>query len=153
VDEINTVKVTNAVSSFEIYYGQKRHLTFLQRSGNSRTNTETSILSEHETSLLKDLDVSMYALATLNLSLVHPTSQSTLIARKPTPVDLPAVKGASPDVSLMRDVDSSAYKIATIDLSLIHASDGRPRRQLHWTTSLFKKARCQTLPSHYPPLK
>jgi len=68
----------------------------------------------------------MYALATLNLSLVHPTSQSTLIARQPTPVDPPVMRGASPDLSLLRDVDSSAYKIATIDLSLIHASDGQP---------------------------
>jgi hypothetical protein len=92
VDGTNTVKVTNAVSSFEIYYGQKRHLTFLQRSGHSRTNTETSILSEHEISLLKDIDASMYVLATLNLSLVHPTSQSTPIAQQPTPVDLPAVR-------------------------------------------------------------
>jgi serine/arginine repetitive matrix protein 2 len=85
-------------------------------------------LSEHELSLLKDLDASMYALATLNLSLVHPSSQSTLTARQPTLME-PPVTATSMDVSLSRDVDSSAYKIATIDLSLIHPSDG-PRAQV-----------------------
>lgn len=65
----------------------------------------------------------MYALATLNLSLVHPSSQSTLTARQPTLME-PPVAAVSTDMSLSRDVDSSAYKIATIDLSLIHPSDG-----------------------------
>ena len=79
-------------------------------------------MSEYEQSLLKDLDASMYALATLNLSLVHPSSQSTLIAGQPAALEPPAAT-ASTDISLSRSIDNSAYKTATIDLSLIHPSD------------------------------
>lgn len=88
----------------------------------TRTDTESSVLSEHELSLLKDLDASMYALATLNLGLGQPSSQTTLTGREPV---VPATLEAAPavgDVSLARDIDSSAYRIATIDLSLIHPS-------------------------------
>jgi hypothetical protein len=78
-------------------------------------------LSEYEQSPLKDLDASMYALATLNLLLVHPSSQSTLTAGQPVALE-PAVT-ASTDISLSRGIDNSAYKTATINLSPIHPSD------------------------------
>lgn len=86
-------------------------------------------MSEHELSLLKDLDASMYALATLNL--VHPSSQTTLTGREPVTASLTVPKSipVTADISLEDDVDSSAYQIATIDLSLIYPS-GVPRPQI-----------------------
>ena len=69
----------------------------------------------------------MYALATLNLSLLHPSSQSTLTVRPSEQAKL-QVSQVDGDVSFTHDPDSSAYKIANIDLSLIHPSEDRKNR-------------------------
>ncbi|KAF8326870.1 uncharacterized protein EI90DRAFT_3069364 [Cantharellus anzutake] len=93
----------------------------------SRTNTETSNLSAREIELLEDLDASMCALVTLNLSLVHPSSsQNNLTVRVPPAHSSSEVSTEIPSAG---DPDSSAYRIANIDLSLIHplgTSDRHP---------------------------
>ena len=62
----------------------------------------------------------MYALAALNLSLVHPSSQNSLTVR------VPPVQQTLEEPSGTRqasDPDGSVCRIANIDLSLIHPSD------------------------------
>jgi serine/arginine repetitive matrix protein 2 len=77
--------------------------------------------------LLSDLNASMYALATLNLSLVHPSSQTTLTARPLEQAKLQPPQVIS-NVSFAPDCDSSAYNIANIDLSLIHPTGDHKNR-------------------------